>query len=556
MAETIEGTSQGESIFGTANDDVINARGGNDFVLGLAGNDQIDAGGGNDKVVGGDGDDTITGGAGTDKLVGEAGDDTLTGGPGSDALAGGAGADTFVISGTDTILDFNPDEGDKIEGTIEGTARGESIFGTANDDVISARGGNDFVLGQAGNDQIDAGGGNDNVVSGDGDDTITGGAGSDKLAGEAGADTFVFDPAHKEGADTIIDLNPDEGDKIAFSADGLATSGIDPNDFSAASLDESDKFQLGANNDGDVEITYPGGTIALHGVTFTEGLTFAELGANDLFEVSRLIEGTAQADTLTGTDGNDVIDAKGGNDIITPGSGDDTITTGAGRDQVNIDPSNPNEGHDTITDFSAPGGLNPTAGDSLAFKLADILAADPALPAADGDASSLSLDDLDASGNWTLSAASDGNLLFTHPGGSVEFSDIAFTDQHFADLGSAILVDGREFTSPIPVESSATGGQAGGEQTTTSSEQTTSGEQTTNSQQTTSGEQTTNGEQTTSGEQTTNSQQTTGGEQATNSEATGGDHAAGGEESASSDGSTDTEHQVADAGHIGEGAIA
>ena len=317
--------------------------------------------------------------------------------------------------------------------------------------MINALGGNDFVAGQAGNDQIDAGAGNDIVVGGDGDDTITGGAGDDKLGGEAGADTFVFDPAAKEGADTILDINAEEGDKIAFSAAGLEKFDIDPNNFSGASLDGNENFHLDADKAGDVQITYPGGTIALHGIAFTEGLTFAELGGGDLFTVSTLTVGTDQADNLTGTDGNDVIDAKGGDDIITPGSGDDTITTGAGRDQVNIDPNNPNEGHDTITDFTAPSGVDPTAGDFLAFKLADILAADPTLPAADGDAASLSLEDLDKSDKWTLSAAKDGNLLFTHPGGSVEFSDIAFNDQHFANIGSSLLVDGREFTTPIPV---------------------------------------------------------------------------------------------------------
>ena len=461
------------------------------------------------------------------------------------------------------------------EGIIQGTDQGEFIVGTANDDVINALDGDDFVLGLAGNDTIDAGAGNDTVVGGDGDDTITGGAGDDKLAGEAGADTFVFDPSLQEGADTIADLNPDEGDKIAFNAAGLAKSGIDLNGFSGASLDGSENFQLGANGDGDVQITHPGGTIALHGVAFTDGLTFAELGANGLFETAGLIQGTDQGETLTGTSGNDVIDAGGGDDIITPGSGDDTITTGAGRDQINIDPSNPTEGNDTITDFSAPSGLDPTAGDAIAFKLADILAADPALPAADGDASSLSLDDLDASGKWTLSAAQDGNLLFTHPGGSVEFGDIAFTDQHFADLGSSILVDGQELTTPIPVESSTTGetttgetttgeqtttGETtatGGEQTTTGGEQTTTGGE----QTTTGGEQatTTTGEQTTTGgEQTTSNgaQTTTSGAQAANGEAAGGEHDVGGTEVASADGATDTDHHLADAGHIGDGAIA
>ncbi len=36
-------------------------------------------------------------------------------------------------------------------------------------------------------------------------------------------------------------------------------------------------------------------------------------------------------------------------------------------------------------------------------------------------------------------------MLFTHPGGSVEFSNIAFSNEQFADLGAVIKVDGAEF---------------------------------------------------------------------------------------------------------------
>ena len=154
-----------------------------------------------------------------------------------------------------------------------------------------------------------------------------------------------------------------------------------------------------------------------------------------------------------GTEGDDVVDALAGDDTITPLSGDDVITTGEGRDQINLDPSNPDEGDDAVTDFSAPSVLNPTEGDFVNFALADLLEADPDLPAADGDASSLSLGDFDASANWTLGSSEGGNLLFTYPGGSVEFTNVASSGQQFANLGTVIRVDGEEFDAPIPVES-------------------------------------------------------------------------------------------------------
>jgi Ca2+-binding RTX toxin-like protein len=85
----------------------------------------IHAGGGNDTVVGGNGNDTLLGEAGNDQLFGGAGNDTIVGGAGADVMWGGSGANTFVWNSAleattnpnqlDTIMDFNPAEGDKID---------------------------------------------------------------------------------------------------------------------------------------------------------------------------------------------------------------------------------------------------------------------------------------------------------------------------------------------------------------------------------------------------------------------------------------------------------
>ncbi len=329
------------------------------------------------------------------------------------------------------------------EATIEGTDASEAILGTDADDVINGLGGDDFVQGLAGVDQIDAGDGNDTVLGGEGDDIIDGGAGDDVLRGDAGADTFVFDVS-QQGADTIVDPEPD--DVLAFSAAGLAAAGF--TEFTGAALDESGEFTFVANDDGDVEIQHPGGTITLNGIAFTEGLTFADQESKGNVVITGLVQGTDAGEELSGSNGGDVIDALGGDDTITPLGGDDIIATGAGRDTVDIDPSNANEGADTITDFSL-------RDDSINFELANLLAADPELPAADGDAASLTLDDFDASANWILGPSEAGNLLLTHPGGSVEFSDVAFSNQTFAQLDGAIQVDGAEIPAdgiPVPVE--------------------------------------------------------------------------------------------------------
>jgi len=76
-------------------------------------------------VFGGDGADTVLGGAENNVIDGGAGIDNLFGGKGADILTGGLDADTFTFKliaettvaskGRDTITDFQPAEGDRID---------------------------------------------------------------------------------------------------------------------------------------------------------------------------------------------------------------------------------------------------------------------------------------------------------------------------------------------------------------------------------------------------------------------------------------------------------
>ena len=344
---------------------------------------------------------------------------------------------------------------------IDGTQAGEWIFGTETDDVIVAGGGDDLVQAFAGANTIIAGDGNDTVLGGAAIDTIEGGPGDDVVSGGAGADTFVFDPSRAEGADVIVDFTPEEGDVLALSAAGLSELGIV--EFSGAALDLSADFNIVEDAEtGDQVIEHPGGTITLSGVPFPEAgqeaPTFAALEAAGALATSNLVSGTDAGEELTGTDGDDVIIAGGGDDTVTPGGGNDTITLGDGSDTVNLDPSSPNQGTDVITDFD----VDPTSGDKINFALADILAADPNLPAADGDASSLSLADFDANttDGWGVGASDGGNLLLGYPNGVVELANVPAANQ---TLSSFITIDGAEVTGPIPVGGAPT--PPGGEPT-------------------------------------------------------------------------------------------
>ena len=93
QAVTILGTRGADTLIGTAERDVIKARGGNDSIRGLRGKDIVCAGGGNDRLRGGSGNDRLKGGRGRDLLKGGGGNDALLGGPGRDRCRGGSGQD-------------------------------------------------------------------------------------------------------------------------------------------------------------------------------------------------------------------------------------------------------------------------------------------------------------------------------------------------------------------------------------------------------------------------------------------------------------------------------
>lgn len=76
VGQTIYGTAKNDVIQGTPGDDLIYGKGGNDVISGNGGNDTIIGGAGNDKLFGGDGNDAMKGGKGRDKCDGGNGTDT------------------------------------------------------------------------------------------------------------------------------------------------------------------------------------------------------------------------------------------------------------------------------------------------------------------------------------------------------------------------------------------------------------------------------------------------------------------------------------------------
>jgi hypothetical protein len=124
---SISGGTGNDWFVGTKGDDNLRGQGGDDVLEGLEGNDTLGGGPGNDRLFGGAGNDTLSGddgnnylsgGLGNDTLIGGNGNNTLDGGAGNDQMRGGSGADTYIFrsgDGSDTIQDFSPAKGDKID---------------------------------------------------------------------------------------------------------------------------------------------------------------------------------------------------------------------------------------------------------------------------------------------------------------------------------------------------------------------------------------------------------------------------------------------------------
>jgi len=131
----IDGGGGKDVIRGGAGDDLITGAGNTgNTIYGEAGNDYIDAGSGNDTVYGGAGKDTIYGEAGNDTVYGEAGDDWIEGDLDNDLLRGGADND-WLIGGAGNDKLFGEDGDDILYGTRD------IVYGESDTELDAADGG-------------------------------------------------------------------------------------------------------------------------------------------------------------------------------------------------------------------------------------------------------------------------------------------------------------------------------------------------------------------------------------------------------------------------------
>lgn len=126
-SDTLDGGAGGDELNGEGDSDILFGRSGNDLLSGNTGDDRLYGGfeddtlrgsEGRDRLLGEDGQDALYGEGGLDTLRGGAGNDWIEGQAGNDVLAGDAGSDRFVFGrgeGRDTVLDFDPSDGDRLD---------------------------------------------------------------------------------------------------------------------------------------------------------------------------------------------------------------------------------------------------------------------------------------------------------------------------------------------------------------------------------------------------------------------------------------------------------
>lgn len=386
--DLLMGGIDNDIVQGGADDDTIQGEAGNDDLRGDSGNDVLHGGSGDDLMQGLDGNDILRGDDGNDGLDGNAGDDILEGGlgndrhqghDGNDNARGGAGNDVYLFDadnplGFDILFESAGEGADRLSFTDTTTIGVTVDLGTSAVQQITP--GTSFVLSDPNTFE--------NGTGGAGADTFIGNSQVNRYAGAGGKDTFGHRGAGG-GIDLPNDFSPVDEEQVFFMSGGTLTadqltidvtarilrdaaSGTFGFDFPVPLLRTNSPYQFGRTDTattgqlftftGTGGLTLGTNTDALLAVYNMNGQTFGAAGQRQ-----RLIDYSANGNSLFGRDGDDIIEAgdgddfvdgdegfaAGGNDVLTGGKGNDTFLfgspfTGTGPIQF---------GSDTITDFNS-----------------------------------------------------------------------------------------------------------------------------------------------------------------------------------------------------------
>lgn len=415
--DSLQGSAGDDLIDGLGGNDSIDGGAGNDTLVGNAGNDRLTDLSGRNLLDGGGGDDYLYVYSASATLVGGAGRDTLYGGCYSGvtsadfkaiySLDGGADADLVRFSHSGTSRDS-----DWVEATLEGGTGNDTVSlldspantlgirtavlqgGDGDDRVLATRGRELTLFGGNGNDFLSVGSDLGDLASprtqkallngGDGNDTLSATCvEAATLSGGAGSDTFVltklqflaqtdqwFGGARVVKPLEITDFKPGTGGDVLDVTELLTAT--------AVGFEGSNPFAAGylklVKSGADVLVQFDadgasGNAHALLTLAVLKGLNPARLTSANFHPAyapdgsvppGRQLQGTDQAETLTGGGGNDTLRGGGGHDLLDGNTGDDSVAGGDGEDTLTG-----NYGNDTLRGEAGNDQLIDDLGDNL-----------------------------------------------------------------------------------------------------------------------------------------------------------------------------------------------
>jgi trimeric autotransporter adhesin len=384
-------TDNGETVTGTAADDILPGLGGNDTISGLAGNDMLDGGTGADTLTGGIGNDTYgvddpgdtvieNASEGTDTVntsinyvltanvenltmlgsadlqgYGNSLVNTITGNSGNNLLNGFGGADT-IIGGAGNDTYFVDDAGDTV--TESAMGGNDAVFATV-DQTLAANVETLILQGMA--DLQGHGNSLDNTIYGNtGNNLLNGNAGADIMVGGAGNDTYLVDNANDavvenamEGTDVVLSsahyaLSPNvETLVLQGSADlqGYGNS-LDNQLFGNTGSNLLNGFsgadQMSGGAGGDVYFVDNTGDAIVENAMEGNDTVFSTVNYALQANVENLIlqgmaltgTGNSAANVIYGNTSNNILDGSAGADLMVGGAGDDTYFADNTNDAV------------------------------------------------------------------------------------------------------------------------------------------------------------------------------------------------------------------------------
>lgn len=186
-----------------------------------------------ENVLGGDQADTITGNALDNGFIGGLGADVIDGRGGNNFLVESRDADFLLASTSATTATLAITDSTGTETDTLANLQTVALSGGDSNNILDATAfsGVTILSGLGGNDELYGGSGNDLLQGGDGEDLLRGNGGDDQLRGGNGSDTYVFDQSFQQGSDTIIESL---GQGAHDTLQGVGPAGIAVNLFSTA----------------------------------------------------------------------------------------------------------------------------------------------------------------------------------------------------------------------------------------------------------------------------------------------------------------------------------